>query len=110
MSRSNSHSKLVLEAAVSRVYRTLDLVFPGIEIDVIEEHTWHAHVVQMTYTHPRLGRLRWNVCVDQYALGTRDDGYVEYLMQQIPQGFTREVVERATEYSAKTRFSHGGGV
>jgi len=77
--------KYALEAAVSRSYKTLDLMFPGIELDVHDEPRDMRHYITVRYTHPKLGQLRWNISVDAWALD-RHDGYVEYLMRDIPQG------------------------
>lgn len=99
--------KYALEAAVSRSYKTLDLMFPGIELDVHDEPMDMRHYITVRYTHPKLGQLRWNISVDAWALD-RHDGYVEYLMRDIPQGFTRALLEAAEKHSSANRYSWGG--
>lgn len=96
-----------LEAAVSRSYKTLDLMFPGIELDVTPDPMHMSHIIRVRYTHPKLGRLAWNLGVDAWALD-RHDGYVEYLMRDVPQGFTQALLAAAEQHSSSNRYSWGG--
>lgn len=102
--------KYALEAAVSRSYKTLDLMFPGIELDVHDVHDEPRdmrHYITVRYTHPKLGRLGWNISVDAWALDLHD-GYVEYLMRDIPLGFTHALLDAAEKYTAANRYHFGG--
>lgn len=96
-----------LEAAISRSYKTLELMFPGVELDVVPQPQHMLHYIQVRYTHPKLGRLGWNIALDAWALD-RHDGYVEYLMRDIPAGFTRALLEAAERHSSANRYSWGG--
>ena len=100
-------NKYALEAAISRSYKTLELMFPGIELDVHDEPRDMQAYIMVRYTHPKLGRLGWNISVDSWALD-RHDGYVEHLMRDIPHGFTRALLEAAEKYSSANRYNWGG--
>lgn len=100
-------NQYALEAAVSRSYKTLDLMFPGISLEIVPDPQHWSHYVAVRYTHPKLGRLTWNVRVDACAVATHS-GYVEYLMRDIPRGFTQALLEAAQGYASEHRYSWGG--
>ena len=102
MSRVNHYA---LEAAIGRSYKTLDLMFPGIRLDIHEDHGRMQHYITVRYNHPKLGLLGWNVCVDAWSLSHH--AYVEHLIRDIPQGFTCALVEKAQEFASSNRYSWG---
>lgn len=104
-----SRNQYALEAAISRSYKTLDLMFPGIELDLAPDEPRMSHIVVVKYTHPRLGRLRWHVAVHAWATEL-DNGYVEHLIRDIPHGFAQALLEAAEVHTSANRYSWGGKV
>lgn len=98
---------MILEAALSRSHKALDLMFPGIQLTISEMPQFCRVYIEVRYNHPKLGMLGWNVAVDPHMLD-RADGYVEYLLKDIPLGFARALTEKAMEYAGQNRYSFGG--
>jgi hypothetical protein len=104
---SSQSNRYALEAAISRSYKTLDLMFPGVELEVVPDKYNMRDCIMVRYTHPKLGRLGWNVSVDTWAMD-RHEGYVEYLMRDIPKGFTYALLEAAENHASANRYTWGG--
>ena len=97
---------LQLEAVLSRVERTLQIIWPESGGSVSYWHDPHqmANWIQCKMTFHG-DTICWNTAIDGWS--KYDNGFYEHLMEVIPRQFVAEVVGRACEMS-RQRFQPRG--
>ena len=110
---SDAMTELMLEALVARVATTLELLFPGSEVDLRNApgRGWSRDLqITLTTNHPRMPGGRYctahHIPEDYFLM--EGDGFVRHLITSLPVWHIKQMAELACEEAHATRFKKVG--
>jgi hypothetical protein len=105
---------LMLEALVARVAATLELIFPGSEVELREDRhrgPYTEYEIILKTDHPRLSRDgRYYTChrIPEDYLMMEGEAFVQHLITSLPSSHIRQITEIAIDTAHATRFKKTG--
>lgn len=115
MSHNNGVTELMLEALVARVASTLELLFPGSEVNLQQQtrHRWFYDIkIILTTSHPRMpgGRYCTMHSIPEDLFLMEGEGFVQHLIRTLPVDHIRQMADLACDEAEASRFSYKGKV
>lgn len=118
MSSSPAMTALMLEALVSRVATTLELIFPGAEVELRNrnEHQRYfsrfpEYEIVLKTNHPRLsqdGRYYTTHLIPEEYLIMEGEAFVQHLIISLPVSHIRQIADIAVDAARAGRFKKVG--
>lgn len=112
--QSQGLTGLMLEALVARVAATLELIFPGSEVELREPNHrcyLNEYEIILKTNHPRLsqdGRYYTAHRIPEEYLLMEGESFVQHLIQQIPSSHIRQITDIAIDTAKVGRFKKTG--
>lgn len=114
-------TELMLEAMVSRVASTLEVLFPGSACRLVEKPIpghgkrfyggrFNTYEIRLETNHPRLngGRFYTSHEIPVEYLRMEGDAFVRHLMEMLPINHMRQITEVAMQHASDNRFDKRG--
>jgi hypothetical protein len=108
---------LMLEALVARVAATLELIFPGSEVELRDRcvgrgySRYPEYEIILKTSHPRLsrdGRYYTSHCIPEEYLLMEGEAFVQHLITSLPSSHIRQITDIAIDTAHATRFKKTG--
>lgn len=115
MSQSQAMTALMLEALVARVASTLELIFPGSEVELrdvsMRSHLRYAeYEIVLKTVHPRLDGRHYYTAhrIPVGYLYMEGDRFVQHLIRDLPSSHIRQITDIAIDRAHRDRFKKVG--
>lgn len=108
-------TELMLEALVARVASTLELLFPGSEVNLRQRgrgHWFRDIEIVLTTNHPRMpgGRYCTAHCIPAELFHMEGEGFVQHLIRNLPVDHIRQMADLACDEAHASRFKRVGHI
>lgn len=108
-------TELMLEALVARVAATLELLFPGSEVNLRQDgrgHWFRDIEIVLTTSHPRMpgGRYCTMHRIPEDLFRMEGESFVKHLIRNLPVDHIRQMADLACDEAHATRFKRVGHI
>lgn len=106
-------TELMLEALVARVASTLELLFPGSEVNLEggRQGYWYQDIrITLTTNHPRMpgGRYCTMHSIPEELFRMEGERFVQHLIRTLPVDHIRQMADLACDEARASRFKRAG--